>query len=210
MSAHRLNPFAPAPAFPSDAHISFSFETHLPDRKDPMPCKNSIDKYLRLKTNESIEERAGSSGHVECGNQRQGKRSMSFKKGLRTEEAEGENEHQLQLLQEENEMRIASITKQYELKLNKQEEYFGLKEWKLNEEIDNLTHQNSLLQEELKRLKNSTRQTQNECSMCGDGAAITHLTKVLQEIEDNHKGCLDNKKQLMMKLDEADSKLAVL
>lgn len=107
-------------------------------------------------------------------------------------------------------MRIASITKQYELKLSKQEEYFGLKEWKLNEEIDNLTHQNSLLQEELKRLKNSTRQTQNECSMCSDGAAITHLTKVLQEIEDNHKGCLDNKKEMIKKLDEADSKLAVL
>ncbi len=106
MSTHRLNPFAPAPAhtpahaLPADAHVSFSFETHLPDRKD-IPSKNSIDKYLRLKTNESIEERTGSSGHFE-GNQRQGKRSMSFKKGLRTEEAEGENEHQLQLLQEEN------------------------------------------------------------------------------------------------------------
>lgn len=39
------------------------------------------------------------------------------------------------MMQEENDLRIVSIIKQYELKLSKQEEYFELRECKLKQEI---------------------------------------------------------------------------
>jgi hypothetical protein len=108
---------------------SFSFEktsTHeLPQR--------SISSCLRLKTNESIEDRT----------------SVDFrkdsKKHLKTQESQLEVDHCRRLAQEENELRIESLVKQYELRLSKQEEYYGLREWKMKEELENLEHQNLML-----------------------------------------------------------------
>ena len=64
------------------------------------------------------------------------------------------------MAQEEYGLRTESLIKQYELRLNKQEEYYGLREWKLKEEIENMTNQNMLLAEELKRAKISSKTNQ--------------------------------------------------
>lgn len=66
-------------------------------------------------------------------------------------------------------MRMESLIKQYELRLNKQEEYYELREWKLKEEIDNLTNQNMALTDELKRAKLASKNSQEKCTLCGDG-----------------------------------------
>lgn len=47
----------------------------------------------------------------------------------------------MQLKNDEQTLRIESLTKQYELKLSKQEEFFALREWKLKEEVENLSCQ---------------------------------------------------------------------
>lgn len=66
-------------------------------------------------------------------------------------------------------MRMESLIKQYELRLSKQEEYYELREWKLKEEIDNLTNQNMALTDELKRAKLTSKNSQEKCTLCGDG-----------------------------------------
>jgi hypothetical protein len=52
---------------------------------------------------------------------------------MRGSEAELDSEYQMQLRNDEQLLRMESLTKQYELKLAKQEEFFSLREWKLKE-----------------------------------------------------------------------------
>lgn len=49
-----------------------------------------------------------------------GKRSLGFRKSLRGSEADHDTEYQMQLRNDEQSLRIESLTKQYELKLAKQ------------------------------------------------------------------------------------------
>lgn len=89
----------------------------------------------------------------------------------------------MQLRNDEQSLRIESLTKQYELKLAKQEEFFSLREWKLKEEIENLTHQITSLNEEVRRLRTAGKQQNTHCALCSDGQVINHLNTVLKEAE---------------------------
>jgi hypothetical protein len=86
----------------------------------------------------------------------------------------------MQLRNDEQSLRIESLTKQYELKLAKQEEFFSLREWKLKEEVENLTHQIGSLSEEVRRLRAAGKQQTAHCALCSDGEVISHLTTVLK------------------------------
>ena len=116
----------------------------------------------------------------------------------------------MQLKNDEQTLRIESLTKQYELKLSKQEEFFALREWKLKEEVENLTCQVGSLNEEVRRLRAAGKQQNSHCSLCSDGQIIAHLNTVLKEAEENHRHCLDEKKEMTRRLDNSNGRLEVL
>ena len=188
----------------SNTH-SFSFEAQ---HSKALQERTPIDHCLKLHTHESLENTLLAYPSQQESPRHRG--SFAIKKGLKTESVEMESDYQAQLMQEEYELRIESLTKQYELKLTKQEEFYQLREWKLKEEVENLTTQLGRVDEELKKLKGSTRQEQGHCSTCSNGTVIAHLNNVISQLQESHSGCLDQKKALVRRAEQSESKVAAL
>ena len=137
-------------------------------------------------------------------------RNFVIKGGLKTESVEGENDYYRQLAHDETSLRLESLTKQYELKLSKQEEFYQLRELKLKDEVQNMQLQISVLENDLFKAKSSSKQDQGHCSTCSNGTIITHLNKIIAQLQESHNGCLENKKELTHRAERSEARVIVL
>lgn len=125
------------------------------------------------------------------------------------------------ILDKEHKLTVESLTKQFELKLEKQDELHKLEVWRLKEDIEALHYQLRSANEALELMeaeaadrayckseeREERHQYNNHCVICSDGEIIDRMCKMHNALEDDHNLCLQYRKESTLKIINLEQEL---